>query len=105
MDKRVSTIEIIISSNSQKNWNIEELAGIVNLSKSGFERLFKQELQTSPMQFIKHLRFEKAKELLETTHLTVKEIGFAVGINDQSHFVRDFKNKYGISPTEYRNKS
>jgi transcriptional regulator GlxA family with amidase domain len=104
MNKRISTIVKIISSNFQQSWKIEELAEIAELSKSRFEGLFKQELKISPMQFIKHLRFEKAKELLETTHLTVKEIGFAVGINDQSGFVRDFKKKYGLTPTEYRNK-
>jgi AraC-like DNA-binding protein len=101
-DKRISIIEEKISSNFQKRWKTEELAGIVNLSKSRFEKLFKQELKISPMQFIKHLRHEKAKELLKTTLLTVKEIGFAVGINDQSGFVRDFKKKYGLTPTEYR---
>jgi AraC-like DNA-binding protein len=101
-DKRISTIEEKISSNFQKHWKPEELAEIVNLSKSRFEKLFKQELKVSPMQFIKHLRLEKAKELLKITLLTVKEIGFAVGINDQSGFVRDFKKKYGLTPTEYR---
>jgi transcriptional regulator GlxA family with amidase domain len=102
MDKRISDIIKAVTSNFQKSWKIEELAEIVNLSKSRFEELFKQETQLSPIQFVRHLRFEKAKELLETTHLTVKEIGFAVGINDQSGFVRDFKKKYGTSPTEYR---
>jgi AraC-like DNA-binding protein len=101
-DKRISIIEEKISSNFQRRWKPEELAGIVNLSKSRFEKLFKQELKISAMQFIKHLRLEKAKELLKTTLLTVKEIGFAVGINDQSGFVRDFKRKYGLTPTEYR---
>jgi AraC-like DNA-binding protein len=101
-DKRILIIEEKISSNFQRHWKPEELAGIVNLSKSRFEKLFKQELKISAMQFIKHLRLEKAKELLKTTLLTVKEIGFAVGINDQSGFVRDFKKKYGLTPTEYR---
>ncbi len=102
MEKRISIITKAISLNFQKRWKTEELAEIVNLSKSRFEKLFKQELKISPMQFIKYLRLEKAKELLKTTHLTVKEIGFAVGINDQSHFVHDFKKKYGLTPTEYR---
>jgi transcriptional regulator GlxA family with amidase domain len=102
MDKRISAIVERISSNFQAGWKIDELAGIVNLSHSQFEELFKQEKQLSPIQFVKHLRFEKAKTLLETTFLTVKEISFAVGINDQSHFVRDFKLKYGLTPTAYR---
>jgi two-component system, response regulator YesN len=102
MDKRISIIVENVSLNFQKCWKLKELGKIVNLSTSQFEKLFKQEKQMSPIQFVKYLRFEKAKELLETTFLTVKEIGFEVGINCQSHFVRDFKQKYGSTPTEYR---
>jgi transcriptional regulator GlxA family with amidase domain len=102
MDKRISTIVDLLSLNLQKSWKIDELAKIVNLSNSQFEQLFKHEKSASPLQFIKHLRLEKSKELLETTFLTIKEIGFSIGINDQSHFVRDFKKKYGSNPTEYR---
>jgi AraC family transcriptional regulator, exoenzyme S synthesis regulatory protein ExsA len=102
MDTRIPIIIKVISSNFQKPWKIEELAEIVNLSKSQFEELFRLEMQIPPLQFLKNLRFEKAKILLETTFLTIKEIGFSVGINDQSHFVRDFKKKYGLTPTEYR---
>jgi hypothetical protein len=39
----------------------------------------------------------KAKELLETTFLSVKEVIAAVGISDLSHFVRDYKERYGES--------
>jgi transcriptional regulator GlxA family with amidase domain len=102
MDKRISTTITQISLNLQKCWKIDELAGKVNLSNSQFEELFKQETLMSPIQFVRHLRFEKAKELLETTFLNIKEIGFKVGINDQSHFVRDFKLKYDSTPTKYR---
>ena len=45
---------------------------------------------------------EKAKYLLETSFLSVKEITHRVGLNDESHFVRDFKIAYGLSPTLYR---
>ena len=45
---------------------------------------------------------EKAKHLLETTFLSVKEITYRVGINDDSHFVRDFKKTFGKAPTLYR---
>jgi AraC-like DNA-binding protein len=104
-DKRISTVKETISSNFHKSWKVEELAETINLSKSRFKELFKQKTQLSPIQFVRHLRFEKAKELLKTTNLTVKEIGFAVGIHDQSGFVRDFKKRYSLTPTEYRNKS
>ena len=45
---------------------------------------------------------ERAKNLLESSFLSVKEIAFQVGLNDESHFVRDFKSTYGFSPALYR---
>lgn len=56
----------------------------------------------SPIKYLKLLRMEKAKHLLETSFLSVKEITYRVGINDESHFVRDFKKTYGKAPTQYR---
>lgn len=48
---------------------------------------------------------EKARYLLETSFLSVKEITHSVGLNDESHFVRDFKKAYGEPPTRYRKRS
>jgi AraC-like DNA-binding protein len=45
---------------------------------------------------------QKAKELLENTFLSVKEATVSVGINDESHFVRDFKMNFGLTPSQYR---
>jgi AraC-like DNA-binding protein len=45
---------------------------------------------------------ERAKDLLESSFLSVKEIAYQVGLNDESHFVRDFKSTYGLSPAIYR---
>lgn len=54
------------------------------------------------MRFLRLLRMERAKDLLESSFLSVKEIGYRVGLNDESHFVRDFKSVYGSSPACYR---
>ena len=54
------------------------------------------------MQYLKALRMQTACELLETTDLSIKQIMLGVGIRDESHFVRDFKRKYGMTPTQYR---
>jgi AraC-like DNA-binding protein len=48
---------------------------------------------------------EKAKYLLESSFLSVKEITYRVGINDESHFVRDFKKAYGNAPRQHRTKA
>lgn len=48
---------------------------------------------------------ERARYLLETSFLSVKEITHTVGLNDESHFVRDFKKAYGTPPARYRKRS
>lgn len=45
---------------------------------------------------------ERARYLLETSYLSVKQIAHKVGLNDESHFVRDFKTAYGMPPAHYR---
>ena len=45
---------------------------------------------------------QRAKELAESTFLNAKQIMNLLGINDQSHFARDFKKTYGLTMTEYR---
>ena len=48
---------------------------------------------------------ESAKHLLESSFLSIKEIAHRVGLNDESHFVRDFKKAYGVPPSLYRLRS
>ena len=62
----------------------------------------RQEARDQRRAFRRELRMERAKGLLESSFLSVKEIAFQVGLNDESHFVRDFKSTYGYSPAIYR---
>ena len=55
-----------------------------------------------PIRYLRLLRMERARNLLESSFLSVKEIAYQVGLNDESHFVRDFKSTYGFSPALYR---
>jgi transcriptional regulator GlxA family with amidase domain len=56
----------------------------------------------SPRQFLKTVRLQAARDLLETTFLSVKEVMARAGYNDPSHFVRDFEKMFGESPYRYR---
>ncbi|HYY57313.1 MAG TPA: AraC family transcriptional regulator [Pyrinomonadaceae bacterium] len=79
-----------------------EIARAVNLSPAHLRYLFKAETGMSVMQYQKTLRMEEAKRLLESTFLSGKEIMLRIGITDESHFVRDFKQSYGMTPAQYR---
>jgi transcriptional regulator GlxA family with amidase domain len=73
-------------------------------SKDPLCRVFRSKTGMSPVQYLKCLRMEKARYLLQSSSLTVREISSRVGIPDDSHFVRDFKKAYGATPTTYRTK-
>jgi AraC family transcriptional regulator of arabinose operon len=82
--------------------SLDELARTVNLSRSRFAHLFRQQTGRAPGKHLRQLRLERARMLLETTFLSVKEVMAAVGLNDPSHFSRDFQAAYGASPREWR---
>ena len=82
--------------------SLNEFAQSVNLSVWRLCHIFKSDVGMPPIRYLRLLRMERAKDLLESSFLSVKEIAFQVGLNDESHFVRDFKSAYGFSPAHYR---
>jgi AraC-like DNA-binding protein len=85
-----------------------EFGEAVGLSPSGLRSLFRQSTGLAPIAYLNHLRFEQARELLSkpaSSVLRVKEVMAAVGINDLSHFVRDFKKRYGVTPRVYQRRA
>lgn len=81
---------------------LDDMARAVNLTSFHFCHLFKAETGRSPAKYLKALRLERARELLETTSLSVKEIRALIGLNDESHFARDFRATYGLTAQQYR---
>lgn len=102
MDQRVQIVIALIEKDLRRELSLEELAGAVNLSASRLRHLFNTEMGITPTQYLKSVRIRKAKEILETSFLSVKQIIDLVGIRDRSHFTSDFKKAYGVSPTECR---
>ncbi len=82
--------------------SLGEFAQSVNLSVWRLCHIFKSDVGMPPIRYLRLMRMERAKDLLESSFLSVKEIAFQVGLNDESHFVRDFKATYGFSPAIYR---
>src|SRR5687768_6375071 len=82
--------------------SLGEFAQSVNLSVWRLCHIFKSDVGMPPIRYLRLLRMERARNLLESSFLSVKEIAYQVGLNDESHFVRDFKSTYGFSPALYR---
>jgi len=102
LDKRVEKIIQMMREDVRGELSLGEFAQSVNLSVWRLCHIFKSEVGMPPIRYLRLLRMERAKDLLESSFLSVKEIAFQVGLNDESHFVRDFKSTYGFSPALYR---
>lgn len=91
-----------LQANLHRAITIAEVAQSVDLSRSRLSYLFKTQVGVSPFQYLKKARIERARELLETSIMSVKVIAAEVGYNDCTHFMRDFKKAYGSRPSEHR---
>ena len=94
-------IAVVVHNLGHEDLNVNALASSLRISPSHLRRILLSATEMTPNQLIKHCRLERARELLMGV-LSIKEISHAVGIRDVSHFVRDFKAKYHIRPSEYR---
>jgi AraC-like DNA-binding protein len=102
LDKRVEKIIAMMREDVRGELSLGEFAQSVNLSVWRLCHIFKSDVGMPPIRYLRLLRMERAKDLLESSFLSVKEIAYQVGLNDESHFVRDFKSTYGFSPALYR---
>lgn len=93
-----------IELNYQNDITVEDIAENCGLNRNYFGKKFKEEFGKTPQEFLMRYRMTKATELLEHTELSIGEISCAVGYNDQLHFSRAFKNIFGISPRQWRDK-
>lgn len=102
MNRRIQLVVSLMKNDLRRAPSLNELAASVNLSASRLRHIFKAETGMTPAQYLKSLRMRAAKELLESTFLSVKEIAVGIGYEHPSHFVRDFRKVYDISPAQYR---
>jgi transcriptional regulator GlxA family with amidase domain len=101
-NSRVQIAVAFLESNLHRKITSSELAQAANLSSSHLSRLFKSQTGLSPGEYLRRLRMEKARHLIATSLLSVKEIMVAAGYNSKSHFVRHFKRSFRATPSEYR---
>lgn len=83
------------------DFNALMLADCVGLSRVHLHRKMKELTNQSASDYIKTVRLKQAAVLLKSKKLTIAEVGYALGYNDQSHFSAKFKEFYGMTPKEY----
>lgn len=91
-----------IEENYDKDLNMAVISNYVSMNYSLFSYAFKQYTGKNFVNYLKELRVNEAKRLLEETDMRVIEIGQKVGYENEKHFMKLFKSQCGVSPTEYR---
>ena len=93
---------LYLRENVNTNVNIENLATELNVGYSYFRQMFRKYTGIPPTQYHLSLRIQKARELLVSSEMTIKEIANELGFESYFYFSRIFKDKTGKSPLEYR---
>jgi len=101
VNKIAETI-LYMSDHLEEPLRVSALARMAGLSQAYFGQLFKAQAGCSPREYLHLLRIHRARQLLQKTNLTIKEIAARIGYQDPFHFSRQFKAFQGASPSDYR---
>ncbi|SHJ63326.1 AraC-type DNA-binding protein [Dethiosulfatibacter aminovorans DSM 17477] len=91
-----------LNANYMNPLSLEDLAHEVHLSPSYVSRIFTEELNMTFKGYLNKIRIEKSKELLLENRISVAEVSYLVGFNDQSYFSKVFKNLTGVTPKKFQ---
>lgn len=99
----VKATQLIIEHLSDADFDVEDLEKGLDMSKMQLYRKLKNLTSLAGNEFIRSIRLQQAKILLETSSLNISEIAYQVGFNDPAYFTRAFKKQYGRTPKSISN--
>ena len=103
IDERVRMAEDLLQAGDLADpFVLETLAAAAHLSPNHLVRLFRKELQSTPLQFWDHLRIEHAQSRLKQPEMRIKEVAIDLGFKHLSHFSKWFKRHTGSTPQSVR---
>jgi transcriptional regulator GlxA family with amidase domain len=101
-DELIAQIQFWLRTNLNSEITLAELAEQFGLSQRSFSRRFKLATGIRATEYWQQLRIETAKDLLASSNLTIQEIAYHVGYQDQGHLTRLFKQSLAMTPKDYR---
>lgn len=99
---RISKALEYLSNNIEKNPTVAELADMCNISEVCFRKQFKEKTGMTPIEYRNKLRLKKAESYLEYGDISIQEISDMLGYSTVSHFIKEFRLRYGKSPYKYK---
>lgn len=102
--REIEVVKQYIYDHYKDEISMDMLARLVYMAPSYLSAVFKKETGQNLSKFIKEYRMEKARDMLENTHMKIVQISEAVGYPNVSYFCQSFREFYGISPQRFRNR-
>jgi transcriptional regulator GlxA family with amidase domain len=101
-DAAILKVQIWLQTVSSEPITIDKMAAKAKLGQRTFLRRFQKATGFTPTEYLQHLKVQRARELLEFTTLSMKEISWKVGYEDTGFFRKTFKKIIGLPPVDYR---
>ncbi|MFP3546670.1 GlxA family transcriptional regulator [Rhizobium sp. SIMBA_035] len=98
----LAAISIFVMANLKSRLAVNDLADHLHMSRRSFARLFADQTRSTPAEFVENARLDAARNLLEGTGLSLKEIAFECGLGSPHRMRQVFLRKMGITPGQYR---
>lgn len=104
-DEFLSKVRSLLDDNfNNTDFNVKEMAILLEMSTTQLYRKIKTLTGYSPVEFMRIARLHKAHDLLKLQKYSIKEVCFLVGFNNLSYFVKCFREYFGITPANFRDK-
>ena len=104
-ENRLKTMMVVIYEHFADKINVSDIANAAFTSERECYRLFKNGLDTSPMDYLKDYRIQQACDLLKNSAQDLTSIGIACGFGSGSYFTQTFKDALRMTPSQYRKKT
>ena len=94
-------IRAYIDAHIGEHISLDDLAHQAGVSRFHFARQFRLSTGVSPMEYLRRVRIERSKSILQSRETTIAEVAATLGFSDQSHFTRTFGRLVGVSPGSF----
>ena len=101
-DARINKVLSAIHADPSRDWTVERLGQLVNMSRSSFSNRFTELANMTPVQYVIFVRLERACRLLLETDTALITVAERIGYRSEAAFSQAFKKQYGMRPGEFR---
>lgn len=100
--EQINRARILMHEKIESSLSIQDIAEELGMGYSSFRKLFKEYTGLSPVSYFQDIKLQRAKDLLRSTQMSIKEIAYALNFDSPDYFSTQFKKKTGKRPRDFR---